>query len=578
MKKEFLDLGKQPIANKFLKEDEISDEFFFDLKVVFDEDTKLVSMKDFVKPELMFNEDYKYNTSLSTPMVNHFKETAEMLKMKFKPRKVLEIGSNDGPFISNFDKDSSICVEPCDNFAKVTADMGYETSTEFWTTELSKKIKDNDGEMDLIYSANCICHIQDLDDCFGAVANLLSDKGVFVFEDPSLLRMLERGSYDQIYDEHAHVFSVTALDNLLKKNGLVMFDVDNLSVHGGSNRIFARLISDNPADESVDNNLLEEEEFGLNNFETYVAFGKRVEKSKEDLLEILHKAKSDGKKVMTIGATCKSSIVFNYCGIDSSLMECITDTTPDKQNLLAPGSHIPVVDRKDIDITEYDYAFLGAWNFIDYIQENETEFKGKTKFGKNVLIGDNVTFGSDCLIGHNTIIEQNVSIGDNCSIGSNVIIRNTLINNNVTILDNCVIGKHGFGFFPNNEKNLRYPHIGIVIIGENSEIGCGCTIDRGSMSNTVIGKNTFLDNQIHIAHNVKIGENSIIAGQVGIAGSSILGNNVRIGGQAGISGHLTIGNNVEIAGGSGVIKDISDNSKVMGYPAKNIRDFLKDNK
>ncbi len=209
---------------------------------------------------------------------------------------------------------------------------------------------------------------------------------------------------------------------------------------------------------------------------------------------------------------------------------------------------------------------------------NETKFKDKVKSGKNVLIGDNVTFGSNCLIGHNTIIEQNVSIGDNCSIGSNVIIRNTLINNNVSVLDNCVIGKHGFGFFPINEKNLRYPHIGIVIIGDNSEIGCGCTIDRGSMSNTVIGKNTFLDNQIHIAHNVKIGENSIIAGQVGIAGSSILGNNVRIGGQAGISGHLTIGNNVEIAGGSGVIKDISDNSKVMGYPAKNIRDFLKDNK
>ena len=212
------------------------------------------------------------------------------------------------------------------------------------------------------------------------------------------------------------------------------------------------------------------------------------------------------------------------------------------------------------------------------INITETKFKDKVKFGKNVLIGDNVTLGSNCLIGHNTIIEQNVSIGDNCSIGSNVIIRNTLINNNVTILDNCVIGKHGFGFFPNNEKNLRYPHIGIVIIGENSEIGCGCTIDRGSMSNTVIGKNTFLDNQIHIAHNVKIGENSIIAGQVGIAGSSILGNNVRIGGQAGISGHLTIGNNVEIAGGSGVIKNISDNSKVMGYPAKKIRDFLKDNK
>ena len=182
------------------------------------------------------------------------------------------------------------------------------------------------------------------------------------------------------------------------------------------------------------------------------------------------------------------------------------------------------------------------------------------------------------MIGHNTIIEQNVSIGENCCIGSNTVIRNTIIKNNINILDNCVIGKHGFGFFPIIDKNLRYPHIGVVLIEDNCEIGCGCTIDRGSMSNTIIGKNTFLDNQIHIAHNVKIGKDSIIAGQVGIAGSSILGNNVRIGGQAGISGHLKIGNNVEIAGGSGVIKNIPDNSKVMGYPAKNIKNFLKENR
>jgi UDP-3-O-[3-hydroxymyristoyl] glucosamine N-acyltransferase len=209
---------------------------------------------------------------------------------------------------------------------------------------------------------------------------------------------------------------------------------------------------------------------------------------------------------------------------------------------------------------------------------NETELINKVKYGKNVLIGQNVSIGSNCMIGHNTIIEKNVIIGNNCSIGSNTIIRNTLINNNVRILDNCVIGKHGFGFFPKHNKNLRYPHMGIVVIEDDCEIGCGSTIDRGSMSNTIIGKNTYLDNQIHIAHNVRIGENSIIAGQVGIAGSSIIGNNVKIGGQAGISGHLKIGNNVEIAGGSGVIKDIPDNSKVMGYPAKNIREFLRENR
>ena len=218
-------------------------------------------------------------------------------------------------------------------------------------------------------------------------------------------------------------------------------------------------------------------------------------------------------------------------------------------------------------------------NFDDKIKPiNDTNFKDKVSFGKNVLIGQNVSIGSNCKIGHNTIIEKNVVIGDNCSIGSNNIIRNTLVKNNVKILDNCVIGKHGFGFFPIKNKNLRYPHIGIVLIEDNCEIGCGATIDRGSLSNTIIGKNTFLDNQIHIAHNVKIGENCVIAGQVGFAGSSTIGNNVFIGGQAGISGHIKIGNNVQIGGGSGVIKDIPDNTKVMGYPAKNIKQFLKENK
>ncbi len=208
----------------------------------------------------------------------------------------------------------------------------------------------------------------------------------------------------------------------------------------------------------------------------------------------------------------------------------------------------------------------------------QLKLKDNVEIGKNILVGDNVDIGSDCSIGHNTIIEKNVKIGNNCKIGSNTIIRNSLIKNNVSILDNCVIGKKGFGFFPKKSKNLRYPHIGIVIINENCEIGCGATIDRGSMSNTEIGKNTYLDNQVHVAHNVKIGENTIIAGQVGIAGSSIIGSNVRIGGQAGISGHLKIGDNVDIAGGSGVIKDIPNNAKVMGYPAKNIREFLRENK
>jgi len=374
MKKEFLDLGRQPITNKFLSEDEFEGEFFYDLKVVFDEETKLVSIQEFVPPEMMFNEEYAYTTSLSTPMINHFKQAAETLQMKFTPKKVLEIGSNDGPFISNFSKMDSVCVEPCGNFAEITNGMGYQTYDEFWTTDLADKIKDSNGYMDLIYAANCICHIQDLDDAFTAVKNLLKPSGVFVFEDPSLIRMLERGSYDQIYDEHAHVFSVIALDNILRKNGLKIFSVDNLSVHGGSNRIYASHIDSGTVGDSVKQNINEEMVFGLDQFETYQIFADRVKTSKEVLNRKLSNLTKNGKRIVSIGATSKSSTVFNYCGIDSSLIECVTDTTPAKQGLFTPGSHIPVVPRDSVNLNDYDYAFLGAWNFKEVIANKESEF------------------------------------------------------------------------------------------------------------------------------------------------------------------------------------------------------------
>ena len=208
---------------------------------------------------------------------------------------------------------------------------------------------------------------------------------------------------------------------------------------------------------------------------------------------------------------------------------------------------------------------------------NKKEFKNIV-FGKNVLIGKNVSIDENVILGNNTIIEKNVSIGKNCVIGNNVILKSCNIGNNVVIQNNCCIGSKGFGFIPMKEKNFKFPHIGKVVIKDNVEIACGCTIDRGSIDDTVIGKNTYLDNQVHIAHNVKIGSNCMIAGQVGFAGSSIIGNNVSIGGQAGISGHLNIGNNVKIGGGSGVVNDIKDNQIVMGYPATSVKEFIKRNK
>ena len=383
MKKQFLDLGKQPIANGFLYKDQIKDEYFFNLKVAFDEKTKLITQTEYVDPLLMFNDKYVYRGSMSQTMREHFGEFSYTLNYN---KKILEIGSNDGVFIKNFDPKSTIAVEPCGNFAKETQEMGYTTYPEFWTQDLANKIKNQHGKQDIIFAANCICHIPDLDQTFRAIESLLENDGMFIFEDPSLAEMINNNSYDQIYDEHPHIFSVIALDNLLRRNGLYITKVKNLSVHGGSNRIYAEKLPSkkyvdfsitNSVDPSVEQNKAYERILGLDKLETFKRFAKRVKQSKEDLVRILTNCKNEGKKVIAYGATSKSTTIFNYCNIGPDLIEYITDTTPEKQGKLSPGVHIPVISPKQGFNETVDYAYLGAWNFIKEISKKESNYLGR---------------------------------------------------------------------------------------------------------------------------------------------------------------------------------------------------------
>ena len=244
---------------------------------------------------------------------------------------------------------------------------------------------------------------------------------------------------------------------------------------------------------------------------------------------------------------------------------------------------IPIYSDKPL----VDFYKIVSFFYPDSSLDNEiiNSFKNKKNFfKKNILVGENslidrsVVIGSNTNIGNNVIIKSNVHIGKNCTIGSNVIIENSLLGDNIIIKSGTLIGQVGFGFNFEKKKRVKFPHIGRVIIENDVQIGSLCTIDRGSLTDTVIGEFSSIDNQVQIAHNVKIGNFCMIAAQTGIAGSTIIGNNVKIGGQTGISGHLSIGNNVNIGGKSGVIDDIEDNQTVMGYPAKSIRDFLNSKK
>ena len=199
----------------------------------------------------------------------------------------------------------------------------------------------------------------------------------------------------------------------------------------------------------------------------------------------------------------------------------------------------------------------------------------KVQFGNNILIGKKCRIGKNTFIGSNTIIENNVSIGNNCIIGSQVVLRNSIIGNGVVIQDGCKIGLKGFGFIPLKGKNLRFPHIGRVLIGNNVEIGANCTIDKATLGSTLVKNGVKIDNLVQVAHNVEIGENTVIAACVGIAGSSSIGKNCMIGGQAGISGHIKIGDRVMVQAQSGVMRSIPSDTTVMGMPAINYLDYNK---
>jgi|TARA_B100000767_G_C19738771_1_gene525155 UDP-3-O-[3-hydroxymyristoyl] glucosamine N-acyltransferase len=264
---------------------------------------------------------------------------------------------------------------------------------------------------------------------------------------------------------------------------------------------------------------------------------------------------------------------------DASKTKASYCITTEKLKEILPASCEKIIVKNVLYELAKSIMFFYPKANIDYLDQslkkpNKTTYKN-VKFGNNVLVGKSVKIGKNTFIGSNSIIEQNVILGKNCVIGSNVNIKNTVIGDNVVIQDGCKIGLKGFGFIPFDLKNFKFPHIGKVLIKDNVEIAASCTIDRGSVDDTIIGENTYLDNQVHVAHNVKMGKNCMIAGQVGFAGSSTLGDNVSIGGQAGVSGHLKIGNNVKIGGGSGVIRDIKDNSIVMGYPAIPFKKFIK---
>ena len=378
MNKKFLDLGFQPLANEYLKRYS-SKQIKYKLQIYFDTKTKMVSISKRIPSPKMFNSKYPYRSSMSQTMRTSFKNLSVEIKKKFKPNKLLEIGSNDGALIRNFDKKKVIGIEPCKNLAKITKKMNYNTFDNYWDFKLANKIKKKFKSVDVIYSANTITHISNLNDVFRSICHILSDKGIVIIEDPSLLECLKKNSYDQFYNEHIYLFSAISVKNLLAKFDLEIFDIKNLKTHGGSLRYYIKRKKnkDIKINKNVKKQIYKELKTVLGNFKTYKRFYNIVIRSKQKILKILNNIKKRNKKVLGYGATAKAVTVLNYCNINSDLIKNFTDTTPEKINNYIPGKNIKILKYKKDILKNFDYVFLGAWNFIKEIINKEFKFLKK---------------------------------------------------------------------------------------------------------------------------------------------------------------------------------------------------------
>jgi methylation protein EvaC len=287
------------------------------------------------------------------------------------------MGSNDGIMLQNFAgaKIHHLGIEPSKNVAQVAMDKGINTVTQFFEAELARRLVADHGQADAFLAANVMCHIPYIHGIVEGIKILLKPKGVVLFEDPYLGDVLEKTSYDQIYDEHTFLFSVTSVSHLFEQYGMEVIDVEPQSTHGGSMRYVIAFKGARSVSAHVGRQLEKERVLGLHLPETYQRFRQNCERSRDQLLTLLTDLKAKGKRVVGYGATSKSTTIINYCGITSELVEFISDTTPIKQGKFSPGAHIPVQPYEEFLRNYPDYALLFAWNHAQEIMAKEESFR-----------------------------------------------------------------------------------------------------------------------------------------------------------------------------------------------------------
>ena len=374
LKHVFLDLGKSPLANSFLKKEMLNkSERFFPLCVYVCDKCFLVQLPEYENPENIFG-NYAYFSSYSDTWLKHAEDYVNSMLNRFsfdKNNLVVEIASNDGYLLQYFKKKGIpiLGIEPAVNVAKVAEQKGIPTIVKFFGTETAKELVKKEKTVDLLIGNNVLAHVPNINDFVKGLKIVLKKNGIITMEFPHLLQLIQNNQFDTIYHEHFSYLSLFVTNTIFSHHKLKIFDVEQLPTHGGSLRIFATHNENEniTISKKVNELINEEHQFGLSNIETFRNFSNKVEYVREKLLSFLNTAKKEGKKVVCYGAAAKGNTLLNYCKVDSSLVDYIVDKNPYKQGKFLPGSHLPIKSPDEILKTKPSFVLILPWNIKDEI-------------------------------------------------------------------------------------------------------------------------------------------------------------------------------------------------------------------
>jgi len=365
-----------PLANSYLKQEELQQvEPYYPLHVNVCKECYLVQLPEFTPPENIFS-DYAYFSSYSEQWLNHSKAYTEMIIDRFgfdSKSQIVEIASNDGYLLQYF-KEKNIPIlgiEPAMNVAKVAIDSGIPTITKFFGVVTAKTLIDNNKNGDLIIANNVLAHVPDLNDFVEGMKILLSPNGIITVEFPHLMHLMDNNQFDTIYHEHFSYFSFMTVNSVFAAHDLKIFDVDEISTHGGSLRIYAchRKNRMRSVSKRVKTLLSRENDFGLHKIETYLSFNEKIRAVKRNILDFMIKVKNQKRSLVGYGAPAKGNTLLNYCGIRTDFLDYTVDRSPHKQGCFLPGTHIPIYHPDHIKETKPDFLVILPWNIKDEIMD-----------------------------------------------------------------------------------------------------------------------------------------------------------------------------------------------------------------